>query len=60
VNLASRLEAHTKEARRVIIIDAVTREGLRGSTSVEALGPLTVRGKTQAVEVFGVLVPPST
>jgi adenylate cyclase len=60
VNLASRLEAHTKEARRAILIDAVTREGLRGSTSVEALGPLTVRGKTQAVEVFGVLVPPST
>jgi class 3 adenylate cyclase len=60
VNLASRLEAHTKVADRAIIIDASTREGLPGSTGVEALGPLTVRGKTQAVEVFGVLVPPST
>jgi class 3 adenylate cyclase len=60
VNLASRLEAHTKVADRAIIIDASTREGLLGSTGVEALGPLTVRGKTQAVEVFGVLVPPST
>jgi len=54
VNLASRLEAHTKTAARLIIIDAATRDGMRESADVEALGPLTVRGKTQSVDVFGV------
>jgi len=54
VNLASRLEAHTKEAERVILIDEATRAALRGGVDVEPLGPLTVRGKTQAVEVFAI------
>jgi len=56
VNLASRLEAHTKEAERVILIDEATRAALRDGIDVEALGPLTVRGKTQAVDVFAVSV----
>ena len=56
VNLASRLEAHTKVANQAIIIDAVTREGMHGAVDVEALGPLTVRGKTRAVDVFAVRV----
>jgi class 3 adenylate cyclase len=58
VNLASRLEAHTKVANQAIIIDAVTREGMHGAVDVEALGPLTVRGKTRAVDVFAVRVSP--
>jgi len=56
VNLASRLEAHTKVAGRVILIDAVTRAGLRATVVAYALGPLMVRGKTQAVDVFGIPV----
>jgi adenylate cyclase len=56
VNLASRLEAHTKVAERVILIDAVTRAGLRDSVSSDALGPVMVRGKTQAVDVFAIPV----
>jgi adenylate cyclase len=52
VNLASRLEAHTKVAERVILIDAVTRAGLRDSLAFEALGTVAIRGKAQAVEVF--------
>jgi len=56
VNLASRLEAHTKVAGRVILIDAVTRAGLRATVVADALGPLMVRGKTQAVDVFGIPV----
>jgi len=56
VNLASRLEAHTKVAGRVILIDAVTRAGLRATVVADALGLLMVRGKTQAVDVFAIPV----
>jgi class 3 adenylate cyclase len=52
VNLASRLEAHTKEARRLVLIDGATRAGLHDSIDVEALGPVTVRGKAQSVDVY--------
>jgi len=56
VNVASRLEAHTKLAERAILIDGVTRAGLRESAKLEALGPVNIRGKAQPVEVFGVTV----
>ena len=56
VNLASRLEAHTKVAERVILIDAVTRAGLRDSLAFEALGTVAIRGKVQAVDVFAIPV----
>ena len=54
VNLASRLETHTKVAEHAILIDGVTRAGLRGDIKVETLGPIAFRGKAQAVDVFGV------
>jgi class 3 adenylate cyclase len=54
VNIASRLEEYTKEAKRTILIDAATRKGLHAPVEVEALGPVTIRGKQQPVEVFGV------
>jgi adenylate cyclase len=56
VNLASRLEGHTKAVERAILIDAATRAGLRSDVAVESLGPVTFRGKTQAVDVFSVNV----
>jgi adenylate cyclase len=56
VNLASRLEGHTKVAERAILIDSATRAGLRSDVAVESLGPVTFRGKTQAVDVFSVNV----
>ena len=55
VNLASRLEQHTKEAGRSILIDAATRAGLRDPVAVEGLGAVAVRGKVQAVDVFAVV-----
>ncbi|MEP6997656.1 MAG: adenylate/guanylate cyclase domain-containing protein, partial [Betaproteobacteria bacterium] len=58
VNLASRLEAHTKVAARAILIDGATRAGLRSDISVEALGPVTFRGKAQPVDVYSVSVAP--
>ena len=56
VNLASRLEAHTKVAERAILIDAATRAELRGALQVDALGPVAIRGKALPVDVFSVAV----
>ena len=55
VNLAARLEAHTKEAGCPILIDETTRAALQAEEAAQpmrALGPLTVRGKTQTVQVY--------
>ena len=57
VNLASRLEAHTKVAQRPILIDGVTRAALGERFAVEALGAVPFKGKTVAVDVFAVDVP---
>lgn len=54
VNLASRLESHTKEAGRALLIDGATRAELREPADLEALGSVSVRGKTQTVEVYAV------
>ena len=54
VNVASRLEGHTKVAARAILIDGETRSGLRGDVAIESLGPVAIRGKAQPVEVFAV------
>ena len=54
VNVASRLESHTKEVGQPILIDDATRAGLRGQISVDALGPVPLRGKARSVDVFAV------
>jgi adenylate cyclase len=54
VNLASRLEAHTKIAQRTILIDDATRSALSERITVEPLGPVPFKGKAAAVEVFSV------
>jgi len=54
VNLAARLEAQTKVAQRTILIDADTHRALENRLPTEALGPLALKGKTQAVDVFAV------
>ncbi|HZP37795.1 MAG TPA: adenylate/guanylate cyclase domain-containing protein [Methylomirabilota bacterium] len=54
VNLASRLEAHTKVAQRAILLDGETRTGLRDELRLEALGSVALPGKSQAVDVFAV------
>lgn len=55
VNLAARLETHTKLAMRTILIDPATRAALAGRIPVEALGPAQFRGKAAPVEVFAVI-----
>jgi class 3 adenylate cyclase len=57
VNLAARLEAHTKLAQRGILIDAATASALPAQVGREALGPVVFKGKRAATEVFAVLSP---
>jgi adenylate cyclase len=54
VNVAARLEAHTKVAQRTILIDEPTRAGVRAELRVESLGPVSIRGKVRPVDVFSV------
>ena len=55
VNLAARLETHTKTVGRMILIDGATRTTLPGDITVEALGPVAIRGKAEPVDVFAVV-----
>ncbi len=57
VNLAARLEAHTKEAGRSILVDSDTQAALDGRLPTEPLGEVQFKGKAAAVPVFAVKVP---
>jgi len=52
VNLAARLEAHTKVADRAILIDNATQAALGDEIGTLPLGPVLFKGKGIAVEVF--------
>ena len=54
VNLASRIEDHTKVALRPLLIDNHTRIGLTGSYTIEDLGLALFKGKQQAINIFSV------
>ena len=54
VNLAARLEAHTKVLGKPILIDETTRQGLSDHIAVEDVGTVALRGKTQPVHVYAV------
>lgn len=54
VNLAARIESHTKIVERPILIDQYTSEGLSSEIQVEALGPVTFKGKQQPINIFAV------
>jgi adenylate cyclase len=54
VNLAARLEAHTKVAGRGILIDEDTQRALRDRVRTDALGAVPFKGKLAVVEIFAV------
>ena len=54
VNLAARLEAHTKVAGRSILVDADTQAALGDRVRLESLGEVQFKGKAAAVPVFAV------
>jgi class 3 adenylate cyclase len=56
VNVAARLEAHTKELEQPILIDENTRGGIGDGIAVEAQGELLMKGKTEPTKVYAVLV----
>lgn len=55
VNLAARLEAHTKVAGRGILIDDTTQRALGSSVPTQALGEVPFKSKAAAVEIFALV-----
>jgi class 3 adenylate cyclase len=56
VNIAARLEAHTKVLNRPILIDENTQRGVGDDIALEAQGEIEVKGKTRPVTVYSVQV----
>lgn len=54
VNLAARLESHTKVVGEPILIDETTRLALPGALQVVDQGTVTLKGKTQEVRIYSV------
>ena len=54
VNLAARLESHTKVVGEPILIDETTRQGLSPAILVEDRGTVELKGKTHPVHVYSV------
>ena len=54
VNLAARLESHTKVVGKPILIDEATQNALDGILKTEAEGPVQFKGKIAEVQVFSV------
>ncbi len=54
VNLAARLESHTKVVGQPILIDDCVRQGLGHDVEVEDRGTVELKGKTQPVHVYSV------
>jgi len=54
VNLAARIESHTKIAGCHILMDATTRAGLPESICVDSLGEVIFKGKSIPVQIYSV------
>jgi len=54
VNLAARLEEHTKVAGHGVLIDADTHRALTGGVRGDALGAVPLKGRSVSVEIFAV------
>ncbi|NDC37885.1 MAG: adenylate/guanylate cyclase domain-containing protein [Proteobacteria bacterium] len=52
VNLASRLQAATKEQNTALLFSDFTHSGIRGVIASERLGAITIRGKSEPVTVY--------
>jgi len=54
VNVAARIEDHTKVTLMPILIDQNTRDGLPDDIQVEGLGSVLFKGKQQPINIFAV------
>ena len=58
VNLASRIESHTRVVPHSILMDQYTQEGLPQDIKCESLGPVVFKGKQQPIQVFAIMPNP--
>jgi adenylate cyclase len=54
VNLAARIEQHTKVAGRAILIDRATREAIGERIPAEPMGPVSYKGFAHAIDTFAI------
>jgi len=54
VNLAKRIEDHTKIVQSPILIDQYTSEGLPEDIECKPLGPVIFKGKQQPIQIFAI------
>jgi adenylate cyclase len=54
VNVAARLEAHTKVIARGIAADGATHQALDGRIPMERFEPVTLKGRSTATDVYGI------
>jgi adenylate cyclase len=54
VNVAARLEAHTKVIGRGIAVDGATHEALNERIAMERFEPVTLKGKSAPTDVYGI------
>ena len=54
VNLAARIEEHTKVVQHPILIDQYTHEGLPDDIETEPLGAVIFKGKQQPINIFAI------
>jgi len=54
VNLAARLEGHTKEVGHPILVDGATQSQLRDPAGLVALGLVSLKGVPNPIQVFSV------
>ena len=52
VNLAARLEAHTKVVGRAILLDGAARKSLGADFAPDAMGSVVFKGKAEATAVY--------
>lgn len=57
VNVAARLESHTKIAGHPLLVNEGTHALLDGSIEAEDLGPVAIKGKKDPVHVFAIPLP---
>jgi adenylate cyclase len=58
VNLAARLEQHTRQANRDVLVDDATAAALRGRLPLEALGEVQFKGNAATRPVFALVLEP--
>lgn len=56
VNVAARIQDHTKAVSKPILLDQYTREGLPADIHAEDLGQITFKGKQQPIRVYAITV----